>query len=109
MDAFTKRFNNLLSLLNKRSMSEIARETGFTATSINNIARGQTKPRFEVLQSLAINYPQLNIRWLLTGENEPLLEEVYNISDEDLEKTIEEVLEDISRIKKRLSDLESNH
>lgn len=106
MSSFVDRFNKLPKLLGKRSMSEIGREIGFTPTTVNNIARGQTKPGFEVLQALALVYPELNIRWLITGTNEPLLPEENTRTDEELEEIIQEIRTDIERIKQRLSKLE---
>lgn len=107
MSSFVERFNRLPELLGKRSMSEIGREIGFTPTTVNNIARGQTKPGFDVLKALAISYPNLNLRWLITGTNEPLLPEINTHSDEDLELIINEIKTDIARIKQRLSKLDN--
>lgn len=107
MSTFTERFNELPNLLGFRSMSQLARDTGFTPSSITSIARGETKPRFEVIHAIAVAYPNLNLRWLITGTHEPLLPEENTRTDEELEDIIQEIRTDISRIKQRLSKLDN--
>lgn len=63
--------------LNKNSLSV---ELGFKSnTTIGQIVNGRNNPSFDVMQRIAIRFPEINYHWLLTGRGRMLLEEEYNI------------------------------
>ena len=67
------------------------------------------------LYSIAVNFPDLNIEWLLTGEGNMLRKSYENVNKEDMEllsvvkkfqDQIEKKDEEISILKKRIEELE---
>ena len=62
---------------------------------------------FEVMKAIAETYLQLNMRWLITGQGDPLLPE-QNVPDKyDLDISISKLQTDILEIKKQLNKIES--
>ena len=67
------------------------------------------------LHSIAVNFPDLSIEWLLTGEGNMLRKSYENVNKEDMEllsvvkkfqDQIEKKDEEISILKKRIEELE---
>lgn len=52
------------------SQEDLSLKAGISRGSISHLVNGKTKPSFEVLSRLASSYPDLNCRWLLTGEGD---------------------------------------
>ncbi len=50
------------------SQSQFADTIGVARASISHILAGRNKPGFDFLESMARNYPDLNLEWLLTGQ-----------------------------------------
>ena len=51
--------------LNYRSLSN---KLGFSDTAIRKIAKGINEPKFEVLEAVHREFPDVNLHWLITGE-----------------------------------------
>lgn len=51
--------------LNYRQLAEL---TNYTDVSVGKIAKGVNKPKFDLLKNIISKMPDLNARWLLTGE-----------------------------------------
>lgn len=70
--------NKILLVMNKRleqflsaeniSQSQFAENIGVARASISHILSGRNKPGYDFLEKMAINYPQLNLEWLITGK-----------------------------------------
>ena len=56
--AFEKNFNQL----------DLAKISGVTKQTINQVFSGATNPGLKIIESIVNEWPQLNARWLLTGE-----------------------------------------
>lgn len=106
-----KRIGKLPHLLDIKNINQLAESVKITPQSLGNIANGKTKPSFNLLESLCLTYPDLNARWLLTGEGEPLMS-MINEKDleqeeyEDLKAEIEELRAALHEFNARLDKLE---
>ncbi len=38
--------------------------------TVSNVIKGKTKPSFKVVESILLRFPDINARWLITGEGE---------------------------------------
>jgi len=47
---------------------DLARRLNMQKSAVSHLLSGRNKPRFDVLAQFAREFPELNIRWLLTGE-----------------------------------------
>jgi transcriptional regulator with XRE-family HTH domain len=56
--AFERNFNQL----------DLAKLSGVTKQTINQVFSGATNPGLKIIESIVNEWPQLNARWLLTGE-----------------------------------------
>lgn len=50
------------------SQSQLADTLGVARASISHIISGRNKPGFDFIESLALNYPSINLEWLITGK-----------------------------------------
>ena len=50
--------------------SQFADRTGIQRASVSHIISGRNKPSLEVLQKIYEAFPELDIRWLMTGQGE---------------------------------------
>lgn len=57
----------------KITLYRVAKDAGVTSAALYKLKSGDNEPSFYMLQKLAIAYPDLNLRWLLTGEGEMLM------------------------------------
>lgn len=64
-----ERFRALIKELGKTNNS-FAISIGKTASTINYIVDGKSKPSFDVVDAIFSNYPEINPAWLMTGEGE---------------------------------------
>lgn len=48
--------------------SVFADKLGVQRSNISHILSGRSKPSFDFLQKVILNYPRVNANWLLTGE-----------------------------------------
>lgn len=106
-----ERIKALPRILDVKNTNQLGIAINYSAQSIGNISNGKTKPSFNLLESLCLTYPDLNARWLLTGEGEPLMS-MINEKDleqeeyEDLKSEIEELRAAIDDFNARLDKLE---
>lgn len=60
----------------KISQKIFADVTGFSSATVSNIASGTTEyPKADFFQAMVRHYPEVNLRWLLTGDGEMYLPE----------------------------------
>lgn len=98
-----QRFEALIKAL-KMNHNSFANSIGKTPTLMKQITDGKSRPGWEVIESIAIKYPQVNSNWLLRGEGEMFLKEQEAIADAKVwervvdryEKTIEDLRYTIS-------------
>lgn len=50
------------------SQSQFADSIGVARASVSHILAGRNKPGFDFIQSMAKQYPTLNLEWLITGK-----------------------------------------
>ena len=50
------------------SQSQLADTLGVARASISHIVSGRNKPGFDFLENMAVNFPALNLEWLITGK-----------------------------------------
>lgn len=62
-----QRIKNLLYEL-KISEAELARRIGMTRTAINQMLKGESKVSANMIMGIAQEFPDVDIRWLLTGK-----------------------------------------
>ena len=74
MNDITIRLNRLLEHL-KLNQRRFAISIGVSPQTINNYFKGSSEPGFELLKNIAVNYPEINTHWLLTGEGDIIKEE----------------------------------
>lgn len=58
------------------SQSQLADTLGVARASISHILSGRNKPGFDFLESMAVNFPALNMEWLITGKGR-----MYRVND----------------------------
>lgn len=53
------------------SQKEFCQKTGYSENNLSNFLTGKTKlPRIDLLEAIAIHFPHVNLKWILTGEGE---------------------------------------
>lgn len=58
------------------SLAQLANILGTNPSTLTHITSGRNKPSYDILSAIAAKLPQYNLRWLLTGEGEPLVSDV---------------------------------
>lgn len=73
--------NRLQQFLNAEniSQSEFADRIGVARASVSHILAGRNKPGFDFIDSMARNYPSLNLEWLISGKGR-----MYKEASDDL-------------------------
>ena len=71
METFPERLKFLINQ-KKLSNAELAEKIGIQKSTVSHLLSGRNKPGFDFLNNLAKAYPDINLRWLITGEGEPL-------------------------------------
>jgi transcriptional regulator with XRE-family HTH domain len=68
-------FSTRLNIIMKRydlSAAQLAEKLNIQRSSISHLLSGRNKPRFDFLRKLVEVFPDIDIKWLLTGkESEP--------------------------------------
>ncbi|RTQ46080.1 XRE family transcriptional regulator [Hymenobacter gummosus] len=68
------RLQQLIQLLDAKSVSHFAAAIGVSSTVLANMLGGRkSKPSFETLEKIKAAYPRVNLEWLVTGQGQPLL------------------------------------
>ena len=70
-----ERFLEILSR-NRISQQEMAERIGVDASTISYFCKGKRKPGFDILERIAVAFPNVDLNWLITGNGSEL-----NISD----------------------------
>lgn len=52
------------------NINNFSKEIGKSYTAVHAITKGNSKPGYDLLESILEKYPQLNATWLLTGKGE---------------------------------------
>lgn len=103
----------------KITQTEFSDKTGYSRGNIVNIIQGKTAvPKIDLVQAFLIYYPEINIRWLLLGEEPMILEENYQTTEKlyiqalgkkeiALIKAQKQTDETIMKQKKNLADYEA--
>ena len=56
------------------SSSELADTIGVQRSNVTHVLQGRNKPGFQFISKLLETYPEINAKWLITGEGEMLVE-----------------------------------
>lgn len=85
--------------------SVFADKLGVQRSNISHILSGRSKPSFDFLQKVILNYPRVNANWLLTGEMKDKIvstvDEIHSlekINEEKIVKIIEFYADDSIKI-----------
>jgi transcriptional regulator with XRE-family HTH domain len=70
-----QRFTLIINDYLKLNDNDAARLLNVSRQTITNIANSRSKPSYDVLNALILSTPNLNTRWLMTGDGEMLLSE----------------------------------
>ena len=69
--------------------SQFADRTGIQRASVSHIISGRNKPSLEVLQKIYEAFPELDLRWLMTGQGEePVASVVTSACEPVVENTL---------------------
>ena len=99
-----QRIGELIKLMGI-SKAEFAKTVGTSASRVSNITTGRNKPDSPMLEKLAKSYPNVNTRWLLTGEGQPFLDgKASPVSPEAAVEVSEH--QDVTLLKQRAEYLE---
>lgn len=97
-----ERFKELIEML-KHNPYSFAEKIKVAPTIIYNIIGGRkSKPGFEVLEKIKRAYPEVNLNWLVTGKEQPLL-------DNDEVPEIVSKIKDISKQLETLADVRDQY
>ncbi len=71
--------------------TQFSKELGCGQTTMSSITSDKSKPGAEILQSITVNFPELNLRWLLIGQGDMLVG--------DCEKEVEKMQRQVAQLK----------
>jgi len=97
---FANRLKSVMEYLSldKRKQGYFAKKIGVSPSYFSEVINLKSGPSFKLLFGIAKEFPGINVKWLLTGEGEMLVDENHVIVDEDPE--IAELLEGARRVLK---------
>ncbi len=70
METFPERLKFLINR-KKISNAEFANRLEIQKSTVSHLLSGRNKPGFDFLNKLIKVFPDINLRWLITGEGEP--------------------------------------
>ena len=70
MDDFAQRLSFLMHHYDLDAAA-LAERLQIQKSAVSHLLSGRNKPRFDILSRFALSFPDLNLRWLLTGDGEP--------------------------------------
>lgn len=75
------------------TQAEFAEHINVQRSSVSHIISGRNKPGFQFINSILLAYPDLNARWLITGEGEPTVtnSEVNEENNNNLPISMEQI------------------
>ncbi len=76
MNTISDRLKKILSYYSLTA-AQFAQELGVQKSSISHILSGRNKPSFQFLTKLAKRFPEINLKWFITGEGTMLVEEKF--------------------------------
>ena len=68
----------------KLTQQEVGDIVGLTKQGVSSFTRGKTNPPLDVLGKILLKYPELNARWLLTGQGHMLEEQRKSKTEEEI-------------------------
>jgi len=81
------------------SAGDFAKKIGVQKSSISHLLSGRNKPSFAFMNKLSLNFPEVNLRWLITGEGN-MLTSGYRTNQTEASYSIDKEKTD----KKKISD-----
>jgi len=63
------------------SSSELADSIGVQRSNVTHVLQGRNKPGFQFISKLLETYPEINAKWLITGQGEMLMHETAPTAD----------------------------
>lgn len=85
------------------SQAGLAAAIGTTKQAVFNVAAGKNQPGYVFLSAIAHRFPELNCRWLLTGEGSLAEGLLQRAKQENCEKELE-YLQELVQLYRRLLD-----
>lgn len=112
--SISQRIIKYMELKNLKAVS-ISNKTGLSEGRISNILKGKNEPGGKALSTILNSYPEINARWLLTGEGEMLNKNSQIVNEETIkygiceeccrkDKIIDHQAEYIDQLKKFLKE-----
>ena len=74
MTTFPERLKFLINQ-KKLSNAELAEKIGIQKSTVSHLLSGRNKPGFDFLNKLVKVFPDINLRWLITGEGDTFSEQ----------------------------------
>lgn len=85
MNTLGERIKKIIELKGCKTNAQFARELGISDKNINNYVANKFDPKADFFQKLISRYPDVDINWLITGQQSNLLQERADIVS-DIEK-----------------------
>lgn len=85
--------DRIVKFMEKRGLTptEFADGIGIQRSNLSHVLSGRNNPGFSFIQKILSAYPEINSRWLITGEGEMLLESPKQL--ENVEKQPEKIIQ----------------
>jgi hypothetical protein len=87
-----KRFMHIVALKANNSQVRFSEITGIGTGQVSNITTKRHIPGFMTISKIAAAFPDINCRWLLTGEGSPIGSETENKNLLELIKSKDEII-----------------
>ncbi len=84
MSDFGERLKHLINESHFKTSKGFGEKAGYSQVAISNLLKGKSKPSYEFIVTLITLIPEVDIKWLLTGENEnyaSLKKKIRELSD----------------------------
>ncbi len=69
MESFSERLKHIIKE-KQLSNAELAEKIGIQKSTVSHLLSGRNKPGFDFLNKLIKVFPDINLRWLITGEGD---------------------------------------
>lgn len=73
------------------SAGELATQLEVQRSNISHVLNGRNMPGAAFIEKLLLSYPDINARWLLTGQGEMLMQDESYKDNQDIEKPIKAI------------------
>lgn len=107
----SRRLHENLSRISKYNKDESEVEfpeglLGISLETYNRISKGKSSFTPTIIEQLTQKIPDLNTRWLLTGEGEPFLKEIPNsLSNDEIHQELQALRSELKEVKEALQQL----